>query len=354
MMSFTQWDARLLKTAFATIMVVFMVILGTADAATNMTIVPRTNSSVVKGASLINSRIVGGTTISPTVNPWMVSLIFEWTNGQSLCGGSYLGSTTSSHYFLTAGHCVPSPSEEDSLNTVYVFFLRDDLNEDDDDSFYMSQAYSASGDMITLHPSYTSNDYGLYNDIAIIKFAKTIPRTMPEPISLALDNSTLAVGTAVQVIGYGATYEDEENLDYELRSVYVNVVSTGSCQRVYGAVTEDMNICASASGKDSCQGDSGGPLFLTQGGEDVQVGVVSYGVGCARSGYPGVYTRVSSYKSWIDSVVGSGLVNYIAGNGTDGEYTMDDIAPSSAPSHLSGMGVLFTSFVALAAVYQTQ
>lgn len=74
------------------------------------------------------------------------------------------------------------------------------------------------------------------------------------------------------------------------------------CLRSYPWVT-DSQLCAGLrqGGKDSCQGDSGGPLWWqnpeTQ--RRILVGIVSNGRGCARPGYPGVYTRVSKYFTWI-------------------------------------------------------
>ena len=52
----------------------------------------------------------------------------------------------------------------------------------------------------------------------------------------------------------------------------------------------------------SIQGDSGGPLFYCNP-KCEQLGIVSFGIGCAEAKYPGVYTRVSKYINWIDKIV---------------------------------------------------
>lgn len=47
------------------------------------------------------------------------------------------------------------------------------------------------------------------------------------------------------------------------------------------------------------QGDSGGPLVCEFNDSWVQVGIVSWGIGCGLRGYPGIYTEVSFYKDWV-------------------------------------------------------
>ena len=51
------------------------------------------------------------------------------------------------------------------------------------------------------------------------------------------------------------------------------------------------------------QGDSGGPLHVKQKGKWVQVGIVSFGIGCAEALHPGVYANISSYLPWIADVI---------------------------------------------------
>ena len=118
---------------------------------------------------------------------------------------------------------------------------------------------------------------------------------------MAIDyDGSADLDTELRVMGWGALQEygyypdilQEANLDY---------VSTSACKRAYGSseISKDM-MCAEGAGKDSCQGDSGGPLIIpgVSDSSDVQVGVVSWGIGCAYSGYPGVYSKIS--ESWDD------------------------------------------------------
>lgn len=86
----------------------------------------------------------------------------------------------------------------------------------------------------------------------------------------------------------------------------VPLVNQRKCQDAYSSfspITPRM-ICAgfyAEGGKDACQGDSGGPL-VAYSSDDKQprlVGIVSWGYGCAKPKYPGVYSRVLAARDWI-------------------------------------------------------
>ena len=86
-----------------------------------------------------------------------------------------------------------------------------------------------------------------------------------------------------------------------LQEATVRTLSTEQCRGKYGEnrISDNM-ICTVQSGTDSCKGDSGGPLaVLGQDGSYSQIGIVSWGRDCARPGYPGVYTRLTSLLGWI-------------------------------------------------------
>ena len=91
------------------------------------------------------------------------------------------------------------------------------------------------------------------------------------------------------------------------QEVRAHVREAEGCRRLYrelGVHLPDTILCASleAGGKEACQGDTGGGLLQLRVGDQgawTQEGIVSAGIGCARRGVPGLYTRVSSYLDWI-------------------------------------------------------
>ena len=84
--------------------------------------------------------------------------------------------------------------------------------------------------------------------------------------------------------------------------VRVPVITNSACNNDYSGSIKNSMICAGFPGdgaKDACQGDSGGPLVCNNNGKATITGVVSWGIGCARPEYPGVYSRVTHVLSWI-------------------------------------------------------
>jgi secreted trypsin-like serine protease len=115
------------------------------------------------------------------------------------------------------------------------------------------------------------------------------------------------------VVGWGALREGGV-LQRRLRAARVPFVSDDKCRDAYKGAgyrfAADEMICAGnfrRGGVDSCQGDSGGPLVRRdRAGRWVQVGIVSWGHGCARPGFPGVYTQVSAFADAIAGAAGRG------------------------------------------------
>ena len=112
-------------------------------------------------------------------------------------------------------------------------------------------------------------------------------------------------GKMLMVSGWGKLNSETESLPDTLQKVRVPVVSDSECRREYrrvATITKSM-LCAGyhQGGRDSCEGDSGGPLVDESTGK--VVGVVSFGLGCGRPMYPGIYTQVSFYIDWIEGVL---------------------------------------------------
>ncbi|XP_017069090.1 trypsin beta [Drosophila eugracilis] len=223
----------------------------------------------------LDGRIVGGTATTISSFPWQISL---QRSGSHSCGGSIY----SSKVIVTAAHCLQSVSASS-------------LQIRAGSSYWSSGGTVVKVSSFKNHEGYNANT--MVNDIAIIKLASALSFSSTIK-SIGLASSNPANGAAASVSGWGTQSSGSSSIPTQLQYVNVNIVSQSKCASSsysYGSQIKSSMICAAASGKDSCQGDSGGPLV--SGG--VQVGVVSWGYGCAASNYPGVYASVADLRSWV-------------------------------------------------------
>lgn len=125
---------------------------------------------------------------------------------------------------------------------------------------------------------------------------------IPSEISLIIFPFDFLLGRIGTVVGWGRTSEGGV-LPSIVNQVKVPIMSLAECrnQKYKSTRITTSMLCAGRPRMDSCQGDSGGPLLLSNGVKYFIVGVVSWGVGCGREGYPGVYTRISKFIPWIKS-----------------------------------------------------
>ncbi|CAL1272702.1 unnamed protein product [Larinioides sclopetarius] len=164
---------------------------------------------------------------------------------------------------------------------------------------------------IIIHPKYTglsSNPLMLGSkdsDIALIRLNAPVTMTsFVRPICLPPWQIRLPTGTVCHVTGWGETL-GTGNAGV-LKQAAVPIVSREICQKSYSTINISRSmICAgySEGGHDSCKGDSGGPLVLKKRNRWYLVGLVSSGGDCASPMQPGIYTQVSSFKTWISRMI---------------------------------------------------
>ncbi len=249
-------------------------------------VVALSGATVLPVQADISTRIIGGENATSGTYPWVVSL--QSSDGQHFCGGSLIDQ----QFVLTAAHCV----EDEQAANMKAVIAEYDL--------------SAQGaeQMRTVEAIYIHQDYGNDHDIALLKLVSPVDNVTQNSLvatASASFSSGLAVATPMTVIGWGNTSTTESTYPNILQQVQVPLFNHAACTEAYSGlgigITSNM-ICAgfAEGGKDSCQGDSGGPLVVDSNGSWTQVGVVSFGEGCAQPGYPGVYTNVSAYLDWIE------------------------------------------------------
>jgi len=235
-------------------------------------------------------RIVGGSEAGDGEFPWQVSLRSIGGIGAThFCGGSVIDKD----WVLTAAHCCAGQIPL----TMHVVAGGIELNS------FENEEQTVNLQKIIMHPNYDSST--ISNDICLLHLSESLEFTdWVQPLALPQMLQETDAGTMCTVTGWGTLSEGGFGLPNKLHKVDVPVVSDEDCNESYASTNPilDSMICAGLpeGGKDSCQGDSGGP-FTCPNAEGVveSVGIVSWGVGCARPGYPGVYTQTSYYVDWI-------------------------------------------------------
>jgi len=234
------------------------------------------------------SKIVGGIEGVRGAYPYQISLR---RRGGHICGGTIIDEKT----IITAAHCLGEDASE------YAIVAGDhDVRRGGD----CAEQHVAVAKTI-LHPNYNTRTSA--NDIAILKLRKSLQfNKYVQPACLPKEEYPYNAGENLIISGWGALSEGGGSPSI-LNVAFVPLIKQEECQNAYRRygyeVTDDM-VCAGfpAGGVDTCQGDSGGPVVagsLTGDSGLELVGVVSWGVGCARPEVPGVYARVTHFLRWI-------------------------------------------------------
>ncbi|KAJ9579980.1 hypothetical protein L9F63_004363 [Diploptera punctata] len=232
----------------------------------------------------VENRIIGGEVIKPHLYPWMVAIL---RNGKLHCGGSIINDK----YVLTAGHCIKW-TRKNRLTVIMGMHDRIAMEK--------GTVKTSEIDKTIVHENFRSNYLHDTNDIGLIKLKKPIqytdsikPVCLPDPAS----DYTNLTG---MITGWGRTAQNGKPSRY-LRNAGVKIIPQEACKNTtVGEKITDTMLCAYEFGTDACQGDSGGPLLYEKlPGKVEQIGVVSWGIGCAEPGIPGVYTKMTEYVNWI-------------------------------------------------------
>jgi len=292
----------------------------------------------VQAAAQQSANIVGGQPAEQGEWAWQVLV----RPGAYLCGGSLIAAD----WVLTAAHCVfddagnllPAEAIHVTVGETYRGKL-----EGTEQLLNVMEVFAHEG-----YDEWSNN-----NDLALLHLST--PAQLNDAVAIVplLTNDIAALAAAgnfATVTGWGTT-EEGGNSSRSLMEVSLPVVANDICNRSYGIITENM-ICGGfeEGGMDSCQGDSGGPLVVAdENGNWYLAGIVSFGYGCAREDFYGVYTRVSQYTTWIEALMASHVtvqeVDAVVVDANDETDTADTTDTSDLQNVVSANQMLYLPVV---------
>uniref|UniRef100_G3WF48 Peptidase S1 domain-containing protein n=1 Tax=Sarcophilus harrisii TaxID=9305 RepID=G3WF48_SARHA len=250
------------------------------------------------------SRIVGGQPAAARSWPWQVSLQIA---AEHLCGGTVIGKS----WVITAAHlgwlcCFNICMSELQLRTESA----------------VTCYWKRSIKHILIHPAFDRTT--MDNDIALLQMTEPFQfNHYVHPVCLPKKGQEIPSSSMCVVTGWGTDNLDGEKSN-KLQQLEVPILDSDVCQEYYQNLSVGVSqrmFCAgfpSKGDKDSCSGDSGGPLVcsLEDSGLYALFGITSWGFGCGRINYPGVYTSVTVFTDWIKQHIndtGMYRMHFVAG-----------------------------------------
>lgn len=278
------------------------------------------DSRCVCGLQNKDDRIVGGEDAKMNEFPWQAAIVYEGTR-QPKCGSSVLND----RYILTATHCFFfDKMQAHEIEVLIHAFVLDLTKKDNARDVALGEEGSTRGSGHDLKPVTDEDEktqrhrvaeiiqHPLFNeqydfDFALLRLEKKIDlgaADAPTPICLPPPNKFAETfeDTKPWVVGWGMPAENAGSTTRVLQKLEIPIIPLKTCQGWLGKVVTQRMICAGyeEGKKDACTGDSGGPLILKQENKQWwQIGIVSWGEGCAGKHKPGLYSRVTEMQQWI-------------------------------------------------------
>ncbi|MBY3238224.1 trypsin-like serine protease [Rhizobium laguerreae] len=255
-------------------------------------------------------RVIGGQTAKKGEWPWQVKILAPDPEQRGRFGGHCGGSLIAPRWILTAAHCVTSGrSGKQDLFARDLLIVEGKSKIDKVIAVDGPDKPGLAVEEVIIHEDFDRKVFA--NDIALIKLSEPA-KSKPAILASASDDEVEAAGHPAVVTGWGYTKADhgwdDKYLPTELQEVELPIVPREDCRAAYRDSSmrmnpiDERNVCAgyAEGGKDACQGDSGGPLVAQRPDKRwIQLGIVSWGAGCAEAEHYGVYTRVAAFRDWI-------------------------------------------------------
>ncbi|XP_066579299.1 tryptase-2 [Amia ocellicauda] len=251
------------------------------------------NTLEVSSSPLSRNSIVGGYNAKDGQWPWQVYIKMILKNMPRYiisCGGSLI----SERWVLTAAHCFDIPYVLDRSEMRLGAYRLKESNSHEKKIPMKRKPI--------IHEKYVINQTHKGYDIALVELILPVSYShYISPVTLAeADAEDFTRGWECWATGWGNIGDNVPLPDPKtLQEVKLPIIGNALCDKVYGGIKSEM-VCAGDGGKDTCQGDSGGPLVCRKRLVSwVLVGITSFGDVCGKPKFPGVYTRVSSFRRWI-------------------------------------------------------